>query len=101
VLLGKEFTEGVVIFQILVVGRLIVFVGQIYAWGLAAVGLDTHFVLASLLGAVSSVSLNLLLIPKYGLVAAAIIAVFVELLVHGYSFGVLKIHVTREIETLV
>jgi O-antigen/teichoic acid export membrane protein len=101
VLLGKDFAEGVTIFQILVIGRLVVFIGQIYAWGLAAVGLDTHFVLASLLGAVSSVALNLFLIPRYGLIAAACIAVFAELLVHGYSFGVLRIHVTREIETLV
>lgn len=101
VLLGSAFAEGVTIFQILVIGRLVVFVGQIYAWGLAAVGLDTQFVVASLLGAVTSVALNILLIPKYGLVAAACIAVFVEILIHGYSFGVLRIHVTREVDTLV
>jgi O-antigen/teichoic acid export membrane protein len=31
-LLGDAFKEGVLVFQILVVGRLVVFLGQIYSW---------------------------------------------------------------------
>ena len=80
-LLGTEFSEGVLSFRILVVGRLVVFIGQIYAWGLAATERDSQFLVASVLGAVSSVGLNLLLIPIFGIVAAAAVNVISEIVV--------------------
>jgi O-antigen/teichoic acid export membrane protein len=85
-LLGGAFEEGVQIFQILVVGRLVVFIGQIYSWGLVAAGHDNQFLGASLLGAAMSVTMNLLLIPKFGLLGAAYVSVMSEVLVHMYCY---------------
>lgn len=88
-LLGNAFMEGVRVFQILLVGRLVVFLGQIYAWGLVAVGQDNQFLMASLLGAVTSVALNLLVIPIFGLIGVACVSVGSETLIHSYCFLVL------------
>jgi len=90
VLLGGAFARGVVVFQILVVGRLVVFLGQIYAWGLAATKQDTQFLLASLVGAISSVTLNIIFIPVYGIVGAAFISLLSEVLVHVSCFFALR-----------
>lgn len=89
ILLGSAFMEGVRVFQILLVGRLVVFLGQIYAWGLVAIGQDNQFLIATLLGAVTSVSLNLLLIPIFGLVGVACVSLLSEILIHAYCFIVL------------
>ena len=80
-LLGVAFSEGILPFRILVIGRLVVFIGQIYAWGLAATKQDIQFLLASILGAVLNVTLNVLLIPTFGIVAAAAINVVSEIVV--------------------
>lgn len=88
--LGEAFKKGVLVFQILVVGRLVVFLGQIYAFGLVAVGQDNHFLGASLLGASASITLNLLLIPKYGLLGAAYVSVASEIIVHTYCYLVVR-----------
>jgi O-antigen/teichoic acid export membrane protein len=81
VLLGEAFTGGIVVFQILAVGRLVVFLGQIYAWGLAATRQDTHFLFACLSGAVSNVALNLVCIPHFGLRGVAVVSLASESLV--------------------
>ena len=88
--------EGAIIFRVLIVGRLVVFLGQIYAWGLAAVGADTELLLACLLGAVSSVALNVVMIPAFGLVGAAVVSVGVEFLIHVTCFLLLRKHVHVE-----
>lgn len=83
--LGAQFAESVQIFQILVLGRVIVFIGQIYALGIVALHLDREFMWASLVGALVSLFLNCLIIPSYGVVGAAWVIVFTELLIH-FSF---------------
>lgn len=89
-LLGNAFKEGVHIFQILVVGRLVVFLGQIYAWGLVATGQDNQFLGASVLGAMTSITMNLFLIPNFGLIGAACTSVGSEVLVHSYCYLVVR-----------
>jgi len=84
--LGDKFLEGIIIFQILLVGRLVVFLGQIYAWGLAATHQDTKFLYASILGAVISVILSIIFVPQQGIIAAAIISVLSEIIVHYSCF---------------
>lgn len=91
-LLGTEFSKAVLPFQILVVGRLVVFVGQIFAWSLTALRLDRQFFFASLAGALFSVSANLLLVPKFGIVAAAVVSLVAELVVHFLCFVALRRH---------
>ena len=93
--LGNAFKEGVQIFQILVVGRLVVFLGQIYAWGLVAVRQDNQFLFASLLGAISSITMNLIVIPKYGIVGAAIVNVASESLLVTACFLFVRRHIMQ------
>jgi O-antigen/teichoic acid export membrane protein len=95
--LGVAFTEAILPFQILVVGRLAVFVGQIFAWSLSALHLDRQFFLASLAGAVFSVGANLLFVPCYGIVAAAVVSVLSEIVVHGLCFISVKRYISRAI----
>jgi O-antigen/teichoic acid export membrane protein len=96
--LGDQFIDGVRIFQILLIGRLIVFVGQIYSWGLAAIGRDRRLLVATTLGALFSVGLNIALIPKYGTIAAACVSVMSEMLVVSYCFLSLRSLVARPSE---
>jgi O-antigen/teichoic acid export membrane protein len=81
VFFGQADVEGIQIFQILVVGRLMVFIVQIYVWGVVAAGKDKKFLFASILGAVSSVTFNILFIPVYGLMGVAVVAVFTEIII--------------------
>jgi O-antigen/teichoic acid export membrane protein len=78
-LLGNFFEEGLLIFQILVVGRFVVFLGQIYAFALIAVELDTKFLYVTLFAAILSISINLVVIPIYGITGVAFVSVFTEL----------------------
>ena len=95
VLLGPDFIEGVLVFRILVAQMLVVFVGQIYAWGLTATGGDTQFLLATLLGALSNVTLNLLFTPIYGIVMTACISLLSDILVHSYCYIALRVKITK------
>lgn len=94
--LGKNFIGGDRIFQILVFGRGIVFVGQIYAWGLVALELDRIFLLISTVGALASITLNIFLVPIYGLAAAAFISLAVELFIHFAFFLSCWLHITMK-----
>jgi O-antigen/teichoic acid export membrane protein len=96
-LLGQAYIGGVTPFQILVIGRLVVFIGQIYAWGLAAVRQDTQFLVASILGAIASVVLIIMFVPRYGIVAAAMISVLSEVIVHLSCFLFLKRYIREEL----
>jgi O-antigen/teichoic acid export membrane protein len=79
--LGTEFLPAVPIFRILVLSRLVVFLGQIYAFGLAAIGLDGAFLAASLVGGVASPVLSMLVLPRLGVIGAAYVTLASELLV--------------------
>jgi O-antigen/teichoic acid export membrane protein len=82
--LGEAFRDGIRLFQILIVGRTVVFVGQIYAWGLAAIHADSQFLTATIIGATFSVVANLIVIPVYGSLGAACVSVGAETLIHTY-----------------
>jgi O-antigen/teichoic acid export membrane protein len=91
--LGPAFVPAVPVFQVLLVGRLVVFLGQIYTFGLAAAGLDNSFLGVSVLGAVLSITLNVLLLPHFGLYGAAAVSVGVELVISLFSYFALRRHV--------
>jgi O-antigen/teichoic acid export membrane protein len=93
VLLGPAFVRAVPIFRLLLLGRLIVFVGQIYAFGLAALNMDRAFLAATILGAVVSLVMNVVLLPHAGLVGAALVSILSESLVAGFCFVALRRHV--------
>jgi len=95
-LLGVEFTDAVLPFQILVIGRLVVFVGQIFAWSMAALHLDRQFFWASLAGAVFSVCINVMSIPRYGIIGAALVSSLSEVIVCGTCFLLVRRELTRQ-----
>ncbi len=84
--MGPEFLGAVLPFQILVVGRMVMFVGQIYAHSLIALHRDWEFFVATAAGAMFSVITNLLVIPRHGIVGAALVNSLTELLIHGLCF---------------
>jgi len=86
VLLGPEFEQSCLPFQILIVGRLIVFLGQIFAFGMAAAQQDTLFLLIMAASSVFSVSANLLVLGPFGLPGAATVSVATESLIFFFSF---------------
>jgi O-antigen/teichoic acid export membrane protein len=94
--LGPEFANALSVFRILLVGRLVVFWGQIYAFGLAAVGEDTAFLLASTLGAVAGVTLSTLGALHFGITAVAVSSVVAELLVVSTCFFSMRASIMRE-----
>lgn len=93
--LGPEFQAGILAFQVLALSRLIVFVGQIYAFGLTAQHLDKLLVRATLWGALTSVVANVLLIPRMSLLGAACAAVASEVVVVGLCFAFSLAHRRR------
>ena len=86
ILFGPEFVEGVPVFQVLVVGRLVVFLGQIYSWGMTAIEHDSRLLIVFTLRALSSVILNVLLIPVYGIMAAAMVSLVSDTVIHLYFY---------------
>jgi PST family polysaccharide transporter len=96
---GVAYLEGIAVFQILAIGRLVVFVGQIYAWGLPAANLDSTFVIISATGAALSVTLNCFLARPYGIIAVAIVSVTVEFLVHYSCFALLRHRISNQNES--
>jgi O-antigen/teichoic acid export membrane protein len=86
VFLGSDFLAAIPIFRILVLSRLVVFLGQIYAFGLAAIGLDGAFLTASLVGGVASPLLSMIVLPRMGVIGAAYVTLASELLVVTLCF---------------
>ena len=79
--LGAEFKSATGVFQVLVVGRVVVFIGQIYAFGLVALHMDGKFLSATLIGTAVSLSANVALIPSLGALGASLVSVGVEIII--------------------
>lgn len=88
-MLGSEFARAIPVFQILAIGRLVVFCTQIYPFTLVAMGRDTSLLLMSITSAVLSVSLGTVAAGMYGIAAVAMVAVFAEAFV-GFTCFVLS-----------
>jgi len=93
---GSAYMDGVHIFQILAVGRLAVFLGQIYIWGAVAAGLDNEFLLATTTAAVFSVTANILFIPSLGLIGVAVVNVLTEFIIGAICWFFLNRKATIE-----
>lgn len=83
---GSEFLPGVLSFRILIFSSLVFFVSPIYRW--LIIVMDEHKKIPYIYGAALVVDfvLNLIFIPKYGIVAAAVITGISESVVLGLSF---------------
>jgi O-antigen/teichoic acid export membrane protein len=84
--LGPEFLPGLAPFLVLAMARVVVFVGQIYAWTLVALRLDAQLLYATCCGAAISLLLNLLLIPRFGVMGAAYASLVAEVVIVSLAF---------------
>jgi O-antigen/teichoic acid export membrane protein len=84
--LGPEFLPGLAPFLVLAMARVVVFVGQIYAWTLVALRLDAQLLYATCCGAAASLLLNLLLIPRFGVMGAAYASLVAEVVIVSLAF---------------
>jgi len=100
VFLGPEFIDGALVFQILAFQVLIVFVGQIFAWGLTANGQHAEFLRASMIGALICIAANPIVAPLLGLVGVALVSLASETVIHGYCFLTARRHFMRQTVTL-
>jgi O-antigen/teichoic acid export membrane protein len=78
---GPSYEEAALPCALLIVARFIAILNGVFAWGLWAAKLDNQMLAVIATTAVASLSLNALLIPRYGIVAAASVNIFSELLV--------------------
>jgi O-antigen/teichoic acid export membrane protein len=81
VLLGVEFQAGVWPCILICVGIGFILIGAVPTWGLLAYGLDKRQLAVTLTAAVVSVTLNVLLIPRFGIVATAGVKVVTEVII--------------------
>jgi O-antigen/teichoic acid export membrane protein len=95
-LLGPQFQAGLVPFLLLAASRVVVFVGQVYAWGVVALRLDGALLGATLCGALTSLALNLALVPRYSLTGAAVAALAAEVVIVSLCFIVQRRHLSRD-----
>lgn len=94
--LGPAFMAGIPVFQTLVVGRLVVFLGQVFAWGLAACDQDKPFLIVTMLGAALSVAMNIAVIPLFGIQGSALVSILVELMIAVGCYLCLRVFVLSE-----
>jgi O-antigen/teichoic acid export membrane protein len=98
--MGPQFSEGVLPFQILVLARAVVFVGQIYSAALTALGMGRQLLTSSISGSVFSVAANVAIIPLTGLVGAAVVNLLTEILVHAMCFRHVRARLATRAGTL-
>jgi O-antigen/teichoic acid export membrane protein len=94
-MLGPEFGPAIIVFQLLAAARAVAFWGQIFAWGLAASKQDGSYLLASTLGMVCSLPLNLAVVGRWGILGVAAVSVVSECVVNGACFLLMRRHVAR------
>lgn len=79
--LGEAYAESAVPFSILLFARIINLLAGVFLWSLYARGFDKLLFGIIVVCAVSSLALNIFLIPKFGVVGAAFVSVFGESLI--------------------
>ena len=77
-LYGAEYSDGIIAFQILIWTVAIIWINTVYGRGLLGCDKQKHFLLGTATAAISNIILNLILMPPFGLVGAAIATVSAE-----------------------
>jgi O-antigen/teichoic acid export membrane protein len=94
-LLGKAFAGSVPVFQILVAGRLVSFLGQAYGPAIPAMHLDSEALVLTTAVACCSVALTLIVAPLAGIVGVAYVILFSELVMQSSCYYVIRRHRER------
>ena len=92
ILLGKAFAGSVAIFQIMVIGRLIAFLGQAYGPAMAAVGLDWEGLMLTTGVGCFSVLSTIIVGPIAGLTGVAWVFVLSEVFAQFGSYFIIRRH---------
>lgn len=84
---GPEYSPAVLTFQILLLTLITAFPGAIFSDVLVANDSQKKIIKSSALGALANVGLNLILIPKYGIVGSAISTLFAQIVLNGILYA--------------
>lgn len=90
--LGPQFNGGALIFQILAVQTLVVFIGQIYAWGLTANEKHGALLSSCIFGALVCIGANPIVAPAFGIAGVAVVSLVAEVTIHTLFFLVARRH---------
>ena len=86
-LFGEEFVRGADALRVLMAAFLVICFGYVGGWMTVVLKLQKQFIRFALIALVFNVALNLILIPKYGYMAAAWLTLGTELLVQSLTLG--------------
>ena len=75
---GPRYEDGVFVFQILIWAVSLSSVNSVYGYGLIGCNREKSYTFAVTIGTIANILLNLLLIPRFGLVGAAWVKLFSE-----------------------
>ena len=92
---GKDYSEASLVTSILIINQCLIFLFSPFAYPLIARNKHNKFLKSVSIGAVVNLILNLVLIPDYGILGAAIATLASELLVgisQLYYFGISDLH---------
>lgn len=95
VLVGGRVIAAPVILQILLVAVFVSYLSHLTTYVVVAAGRQGSLVIPNILFAVCNIGLNVLAIPHYSYLAAALITVFTELAVLAVSFGIIWFKIGR------
>ncbi len=90
-LYGQEFSGGAIAFQILIWSVVVICIMCAYEQSFLACNKEKRYLFGVILGALTNIVLNLLLIPRFNLQGAAVATVISELVFSGYLFYYLRI----------
>jgi O-antigen/teichoic acid export membrane protein len=89
---GTDFEDAATPLRVLVVAGALAWVNGVFGFALIAKARQTSTLWLNVAGLTFNVSLNFLLIPRYGIVAAAVVTVASEVLILGGSYFLMKRH---------
>ncbi len=95
IVFGPNFNEAILIFQIILIGKIPVFVGAPFYYGIIALAIDRIFLIISVSIALLSSILNFYFVKSFGLIGAAFIQLTIELLQCILFFLIMKKHCNR------
>ena len=83
---GEEYKEAILVFQILIISASIIYITAIYAHSLQACQKQKTHLVGMGIGSIINITLNFLLIPKFGLYGAAFVTLLTQSFVLLFTY---------------
>lgn len=90
---GNKFSQSILPFQILIWAVVFIYINKSYSRSLIAFGKEKPYTAGVTIGALMNISLNIFIIPRFGLAGAAGVTVLTELFILIY----MKYHFSKEL----